>query len=332
MTDFIDVLWVEDDPVVIESYPLEAELYGLRLVPFTCWDDAEKALKREPNRWPAIILDAKCRHHSDSVANASCFLINVTNAITKICHGRKFVPWYILSGQAETDIKELIPETRQEWDGDWKKPFYDKNTDREILFRRIRDVARGSKPASLKIHEMYKNVYDAINELGLDNNVGVNLTSLLSELHFPEDYDNNSNNQFTKARTTIELIYRHMTDNGMLPRRKKINLGWSTFILNGQSVYKKDNLVVEVYKSVFPKIIGKIVWNMIDVGNKDAHATEELKDYLNVIGGTSYLPYSFALQLCDVILWYKGYVSNYSNKKENATNWDVKDQDAWNGN
>lgn len=42
-TNLIQVLWVEDDPDIINLYPMEAYRYGLELVPFSCWEEAEKA-------------------------------------------------------------------------------------------------------------------------------------------------------------------------------------------------------------------------------------------------------------------------------------------------
>ena len=56
--DLIQVLWVEDDPMVIENYPLKAENFGLQLVDFPCWDAAQAALENDFDRWSAIILDA----------------------------------------------------------------------------------------------------------------------------------------------------------------------------------------------------------------------------------------------------------------------------------
>ena len=41
--NLIQVLWVEDDPQITLTYPLEAAQYGIQLVPFSCWEDAEKA-------------------------------------------------------------------------------------------------------------------------------------------------------------------------------------------------------------------------------------------------------------------------------------------------
>ena len=44
--DLIQVLWVEDDPKVTETYPLKAEAFGLELVSFLCWDDAKEACEK----------------------------------------------------------------------------------------------------------------------------------------------------------------------------------------------------------------------------------------------------------------------------------------------
>ena len=72
--NLIQVLWVEDDPDVTETYPVKAESFDLELVPFPCWDDAKVALENEYDRWSAIILDAKCKFHRDSADNAIVFL------------------------------------------------------------------------------------------------------------------------------------------------------------------------------------------------------------------------------------------------------------------
>lgn len=45
--NLIKILWVENDPEVLEAYPGEAYEYGLHLVPFTNWDEAELALKED---------------------------------------------------------------------------------------------------------------------------------------------------------------------------------------------------------------------------------------------------------------------------------------------
>ena len=100
--DLIQVLWVEEDPMVTESYPLKAESEGLELVPYSCWDDAKKALEEDYDRWSAIILDAKCKQHRDSADNAIKFLGEALKDISKLSEKKsRILPWYILTGGDE---------------------------------------------------------------------------------------------------------------------------------------------------------------------------------------------------------------------------------------
>lgn len=107
--DLIQVLWVEDDPVVIEQYPLKAENFGLQLVAFPCWDEAKAALENDFDRWSAIILDAKCKYHRDSEDNAVVFLREALKDIAIICEKRgRVIPWYILTGGDTTEVSDSI--------------------------------------------------------------------------------------------------------------------------------------------------------------------------------------------------------------------------------
>ena len=60
--NLIQVLWVEDDPIITKTFPMEAAAVNLELVPFGCWKDAEEALTTDFSRWSAIILDASCKY------------------------------------------------------------------------------------------------------------------------------------------------------------------------------------------------------------------------------------------------------------------------------
>lgn len=77
-TNLIQVLWVEDDPDNTQIYPIEASRYGLELVSFNCWEEAEKALVSDFKRWSAIILDAKCKYKKGDHDNAQRFLVHVS--------------------------------------------------------------------------------------------------------------------------------------------------------------------------------------------------------------------------------------------------------------
>ena len=96
--DLIKVLWVEDDPDVTNTYPLEAENYDLELVPIGCWDDAKVELENKFNQRSAIILDAKCKYQRDSKDNAIVFLREALDDISTICEKKgRIIPWYVLT-------------------------------------------------------------------------------------------------------------------------------------------------------------------------------------------------------------------------------------------
>ena len=328
--NIIKVLWVENDPEVLDSYPEEAYNYGIHLVPFTNWDEAEIELKKDIDQWSAIILDAKCCLHADSADNAAVFLTNVSNAITQICNGIKFIPWFVLSAQAEDNIKDLIPESRKTWDDDWKKSYYDKNTDRDILYHRIKNVARKYKSSSLKIHENYYEVFQAIDALGLDDEVDNNLTDLLVEIHFQELDEKKLNEGYDKVRLCIENIFRRMIDFGMLPPQKKINLTWSNAILSGKPCMSKDTEVARGVIAVFPQILQDNVIHMIHTAGSALHTendkdndTKHVKEYIKSVGNTAYLIKSYALQICDLILWFQKYTEQHPDYNYNSQNWEV---------
>ena len=61
------VLWVDDDETIVASTLQDAEDYNLELVHFTNWQDAEVALRKHFQEYSAVILDANCKIHRDSI-------------------------------------------------------------------------------------------------------------------------------------------------------------------------------------------------------------------------------------------------------------------------
>jgi len=200
--NLIQVLWIEDDPQITRTYPLEAAQYGIHLVPFSCWEDAEKTLESDFKRWSAIVLDAKCKYKRDSHDNAAVFLTQAMHAIDTICASRhRILPWYVLSGGSEEELNDLIIDSREEWDGDWKqKKYYSKTTDRDILFHRIPYHARVSPEMQIRL-VYYPDVFKAIRSSGLDVNVEINMEELLLPIH-SQQY---SGKEYNENKRTFEF-------------------------------------------------------------------------------------------------------------------------------
>ncbi len=337
--DLIQVLWVEDDPKVIETYPLEAENYGIQLVNYPCWDDAKIALDKEFDRWSAIVLDAKCKYHRDSSDNAVVFLREALTDISVIStEKRRVIPWYILSGGAEYEITDSISEKRLEWDRDWtyskNKTYYSKNADREMLYQRIK--AHSQKSPRIQIREMYRDVFMAIEECKLGDECYNKMEELLLPIHFfGETSDVDYNKRFVNIRIILEHIFRDMGKIGILPKwGNYVNFRGSSCLLGGLDAKSNETILYECvqHKSILPKILAGCLKEMVDAVPSILHSNDESKennkrnlpDYLPLVDNSTYLLKSYSFQLCDLILWYRNYLKEHQDIDMNKKLWKKK--------
>lgn len=253
---YIQVLWVEDDPMITAAYPNEADMVaGIELHPFPCWEEAEVELERNYEHWDAIILDAKCKYRKDDADKAEKFLSHVFPKImTLAARKNRTIPWYVLSGQGEDDIRDLIPDTN-EWDEDWvhiaNRRFYSKNGkikigseekhERHALFNRIRTQVTYYRHELQIEYNLYPDVFSSLDRLGLASEIGYFLMPLLVPIHFDGTSNADYNHRYVDVRKALEGIFRHMVIMGILPpnivaknaKKESVNLSWSSLFLGG---------------------------------------------------------------------------------------------------
>lgn len=347
----IQVLWVEDDPMITAAYPLEAANYGLQLVPFSCWEEAEIALRSDFKRWSAIILDAKCKYKKDSHDNATQFLMQALTSISSICvqYGR-ILPWYILSGGSEEELSDLILDSREEWDGDWKKKYYSKNTDRELLFHRIPHHARVSPEMQIRL-VLYPDVFKAIRRAKLDVEVENYMEDLLLPIHARHIDGKEYNNRMTLVRKVIEYLFQSMASNGLLPskrvgdklvlsdklvdKRGGINLTWCSKIISGKNAPDDERVIIASEVNIIPNVLKESIQRLIEVTAANEHfynkdVTEDqfansrhTPKFLETTRNAPYLLRGMAMELCSIILWYDRYLLEHPDEEINALNWNV---------
>ena len=336
---YVQVLWVEDDPDVTLTYPLEAAKYGLQLVPFPCWDDAKAALEIDYHRWSAIILDAKCKQHRESADNAVRFLGEALKDIASLSkEKRRVIPWYVLTGGAETEVSDSITDDRMNWDADWtnvnKKNYYSKNVDNESLYTRIKDHA--NKSPRIQIQEMYRDTYNQLSQLNPE--VCDDILTILETMHFPDSHpDFTPRYFFNPVRKALEYVFRSTQKVGIIPddffKGNIVNLNQCFMFLIGKEAEKlgyrhKDG-------GITPRHIQDIMSLIINLGNSNSHSTEsshltelneeEIEKYDNhiiALGGNSrLLIFSIALQLCEVTQWMNHYIKRHLDKEKNRQKW-----------
>lgn len=324
--DLIKVLWIEDDPGQTEAYPAEAEVFGLHLHPYSCWDDAKEALEKDFDSWEAIILDAKCKHHRDSADNAMKFLGEALSGLNRLfAKHQHTINWYILSGGSDEELNDLILDERKSWDGDWPKLYYSKTTDREALFERIKKQVEHSTQTQVKT-QYFRDVFEAISEAELDGQVETHMLNLLTPVVFPENVaPGDYNNRTREARIVVEYLFRGMIRMGMLPKMDRNNKKGSINLTESCRFITKAKINGE---NIYPETIGSNLYDIVNMVGSLVHSspgdstyeTDKFKRYMLETGRTTYLLKSYALQLCDVILWFNNYIKLHGDTEANKKN------------
>lgn len=332
MDNLIKCLWVEDDKEVMDTYPLEAEEYGLDLRSFSCWEDAYAELQRNYNAYDAIILDAKCKESKNAQDNANRFLSESLSTLSRLSVGKtKFLPWYILSGGAEEEINDLIINDRLRWDRDWtektNKKYYSKLTDRESLFKRIKSHC-GPLSEKIQIKKEYSVVFDAIERLGLGENFSeLLLNDLLKPMLHPAsifaDFQSHNETLISKIRLLFDDLHAHMIEKGIIPSQCKLGMMPQILGRIGNNLYKFS----DDSKPLLPSPITMILKQLVIIANtthhsgnskenKNGNGQQEAKIYLETVP-SPFLANGCVLFICDFILWYDDYIIQHPYIEEN---------------
>lgn len=338
MNDLIKVLWVEDDPEVTNTYPLEAENYDLELVPVCCWDDAKVELENKFHQWSAIILDAKCKYHRGSEDNAIVFLREALDDISTICQREgRIIPWYILTGGDKFDVSDSINDKRLKWDKDWtdkeKKKYYSKDIDRETLYARIKSHAK--KSTNIQIHEMYRDTFKQLYSLNNDE-ICEDIATIFETMHYPTAHqDFTARLYYNPMRKALESVFRLAGRYGVIPDEffagGKVNLNQCFMFLIGRDADVIGYRYGNKGEQIVPRHINDMMSLIINLGNCNSHTVDtshstllsdeevlRYDEHIKSQGVSSrLLLFSIALQFCEIVKWMNSYVAKNPKREDN---------------
>ena len=322
---FYKVLLVDDNKALGTSLQPQAEQYCLDLQQCECWEDSKQVLSNKNDflRWDAIILDARCVDRKGSPADLHFLQIALTD-FNGLCERfNSEIPWYVLTAGGKEDfdfVMEGIKRIPRDEKG-WGKMLYFKDKPRDengkddvdYLFENIQRVA--PLRTRIKIKHQYREVFDAMDNFLSSDDENV-MIEILTALHFPEtrkDFD--AGKEYSRLRTILENIFRYANRIGLLPDEFIHNDGRPN--LNQASLYmagKSPNLIPFRYGKekdyIFPSIIATTVKNFIDATSAGTH----------LIVHQANLLFGYALQLCDVIVWFCDYAKSHNDKEANLAN------------
>ena len=342
---FYKVLLVDDNKALGASLQPQAERYSLDLQQCECWEDAVKMLSNKNDflGWDAIILDARCVDKKGNPADLY-FLRSVLRDIDVFCERyNSKVPWYVLTGGGEDFEHEMEGVKRTATPRDekvWGKMLYFKDKPRDengkddvdYLFENIQRAA--PLRTRNKIKHQYSALFEVMKSCQFEPESEEIMISVLSALHFPEENKGfDPVLYYNRLRQMVEYLFRAANKIGLLPdyfiEGGKVNLQGSSLYLAGEAFTpSKDSTILSIRygekgESVFHKNIASIVKNVLSVTSQHSHTTEidkEDEKELLAYYSETYSPnllFGYALQLCEVIIWFGNYAESHSDKKAN---------------
>ncbi len=320
-----NVLWVENDPTIVEGYKFKAYKKNINLVHFDNWEEAEAELESNFSIYSALILDANCSFGKGEI-ESSYFLIQVKTQLVKICTARKSeIPWYILSAGTMDNIDLVvngISRDRNSRNDVWGKVYYSKldQTDVEQLFDNILKIA--SDNDINRILYRFKDTFDVLQDSSImDPEAKKNMFPILKGLYMDIDPDFDVELYYNQLRQQIEYIFKAAQNKNLLPETcigpKNVILEHSRRFLSGEVdpilKYQLGN-GEDSSDIVFSGILADTLEYLL----KKAANT---KSHTGSTRCSQFLLYGCALQLCALIEHFGNYIRLHNNPEENRRLW-----------
>jgi hypothetical protein len=222
----------------------------------------------------------------------------------------------------------------------WGKMLYFKDKPRDengkddvdYLFENIQRAA--PLRTRNKIKHQYSALFEVINSCQFEPESEDIMISVLSALHFPEENKGfDPVLYYNRLRQMVEYLFRAANKIGLLPdyfiEEGKVNLqGSSLYLAGGSFTPSKDPKILSIRygedgESIFHKNIASIVKNVLSVTSHHSHTIEidkedeeELLAYYSETHSPNLL-FGYALQLCEVIIWFGNYAKSHNDREAN---------------
>lgn len=341
---FYKVLLVDDNKALGASLQPQAEQYCLDLQQCECWEDAKLLLSNKKGflEWDAIILDARCVDKKGNPADLY-FLQTALRDINVFCERyNSKIPWYVLTAGGKEDFEFVMEGVRRipRDEKVWGKMLYfkdkpcdeDGKDDIDYLFENIQRTA--PLRTRNKIKHQYSALFEVMKSCQFEPESEEIMISVLSALHFPEENKGfDPVLYYNRLRQMVEYLFRAANKIGLLPdyfiEGGKVNLQGSSLYLDDKPFTpSKDSTILSIRygeegERVFHKNIAGIVKNVLSVMSHHSHTIEidkedeeELLAYYLETRSPNLL-FGYALQLCEVIIWFGNYAKSHNDREAN---------------
>lgn len=324
------VLWFEDEDYKFQRFKEIAELKGFSLIPVGVRQRGIDELKLHPEKYDAVLLDAEMPERSEHEVAGTSGIKDVVQVTTEL-----HIPLFISTGKDHLKNNEFF---RQFYKNIFVKGFPDKSAGLggdDELFEAMSDAL--GQLEKTKIKRQYEDVITALSALGLEAEGCDVLLPILCKMHNPEAHaDFNPTLHYTQLRIFIEYLFRKFNEYGILPDafiveegksnngRKGVNLDMSCRYLQGAEA---SYIPYKAAEAIFPIQVGRNISSIIYFANTNSHSAQLTEDEEKLVTvelakpRSKYTLYSFAMMLCECVIWMYGYIQDHPNYAQNQAQW-----------
>lgn len=326
-----NVLWFEDEDYKFERFKEIAGLKGFGLIPVVVRQRGIDELRLHPGKYDAILLDAEMPEKSENEKAGTAGIMNVVEVATELK-----IPLFVSTGK---DYIKKNPLFKGLYKHVFVKGFPDESAglggDDELFAAMEEELGQLEKT---KIKRMYADVITALSALNLEDEGCDVLLPILCKLHNPEAHaDFNPTLHYTQLRIFIEYLFRKFNEHGILPDafivdegksengRRGVNLDLSCRYLKGDE--PSQYIPYKAKNPVFPIQVGRNISSIIYFANINSHSAQLTEDEEKLVTvelakpRSKYTLYSFAMMLCECVIWMYGYIQDHPNYAQNQALW-----------
>lgn len=325
-----NILWFEDEDYKFLRFKEIAELKGFCLIPVGVRQRGIDELRLHPNKYDAILMDAEMPEKSEQEKAGIGGIMNVIEVATELQ-----IPLFVSTGQ---DYLKKNPLFKTLYKHIFVKGYRDESAglggDDELFAAMEEELGQLEKT---KIKRMYADVIIALAALNLEDEGCDVLLPILCKMHNPEAHvDFNPTLHYTQLRIFIEYLFRKFNEHGILPDafivevgksnngRKGVNLDMSCRYLQGAEA---SYIPFKAKDAIFPIQVGRNISSIIYFANANSHSAQLTEDEEKLVTAelaksrSKYTLYSFAMMLCECVIWMYGYIQDHPNYAQNQAQW-----------
>lgn len=324
---YIEVLWIDDEWETQVAFRELCLMENILIHPFKYANDGLARIKENPQRWDLVLLDAQGLKE-EGMALGQSGLISSVNAIKDIGFeiGVK-IPYFIFTGQENLLSSEDFLASYD------KTCIFSKGTDMLRLIQCIKELVSSREDMVLK--DLYPKVFEAINFLELKESEQ-KLLGFLKAIHYKEY--RLQRNPITDLRIILEELFHALIkpEIGLIPQecykgdKRELNMADIILYMSGEQTKSEFGKapayggvgVIDIEGPIYPALMSSFINTLyIYVSATDSHVKRIIDDektefknqcmqYSAKVEG-SYIGFSLAYQICDVLTYTAAYVKNH---------------------